>query len=450
MHRHALAIDLAFVLGTLVLGLQPVTPWVTQWRSTTKSLRLRAISAEQEYQDKQQQDKSDDASLVEWNPSDDESGDVHIPSAGISVFDEMDASQRDRFVSELLPLRGIDRGAVAQIVSSPIVRDSLEPLRYLVALAPPQVQANATNDDGEPLLVNATFAMVDVPPFSPQLAARMRSYMGLQHRLEAILVTSRDAIHYDQAEAVFSNRRADLHQWKQAFPGVQVIAYRLDIPRDCQGMVSQRLDGYGPFAAAPTTQGNFSFCETGRPLVYEEWDYKTAQDVLSGQTTPPDDDIDEAVVLEDADDYTPQAIRGREEGKAILAIYTPGHSFGSVSYVFPETKVCCSGFTVPVEDSRIEDNEGFATGPALDVRGYITTSRAGILRQMTSARHLVTTYADRFHTILPSRGGPLTLGGSTQERQEELLATIDQYERIGQIYEQLGITSSSDDSDLNE
>lgn len=388
------------------------------------------------------------SSLYDESSADDSSGDVHIPPAGISVFDEMDNAQRDRFVSEVIPVPGLT--GVAQIVSSPMVRYSFEPLRYLVALSPPTLNEpseTGRNDElavAERTFVNSTFVMVDVPPFSPHLVARIRSYMGAGHRLAAILVTSRDAIHYDEAQAVFSNRRSDLRMWKQAFPSTEVVAYRLDTPRDCRAFVTQQLDGYGPFGAAEAA-GNLTFVETGRPLTYDEWDYNTAQNVLSG-TPPPDDDINasEREQLDDDEKYTPEAIRAREEDKAILAIYTPGHSFGSVSYVFPKMNVCCSGFTIPVEDNRIEDNEGFMdTGPALDVRGYITTSQAGIKRQMESARALVTIYYDRFSTILPSRGGPLLLGGSAEERREDLLETIDQYQRIGDIYSQLGITSST-------
>ena len=381
----------------------------------------------------------------------------------------MDNAQRDRFVSEVVPLPGLD--GVAQIISSPMVRYSFEPLRYLVALSRPGSQTSeksspslssdeqviqgdddtaplSTADKDETVFANATFVMVDVPPFSPQLLARMKSYMGINHKVAAILVTNRDAIHYDEAEAVFSNRRSDLRQWKRVFPTAQVVAYRLDVPRDCQSFISQRLDGYGPFAAEETT-GNLTFVETGRPLTYDEWDYTTAQDVLSGSIPPPDDTEEKSENSNDDDaDYTPDAIRSREEGKSILAVYTPGHSFGSVSYVFPHMRVCCSGFTIPVEDTRIQENGGFLDmGPALDVRGYITTSRAGIQRQMESARALVSTYYDRFDTILPSRGAPLQLGGSDKERRDELLEMIQQYEKIGQIYEALGITSSSDEED---
>lgn len=399
----------------------------------------------------------------EWNPSakgeplsgggldNDEVSDVHIPAAGISVFDEMDRAQKDRFVSDVVPVRGLP--GVAQIISSPMVTYSFEPLRYLVAISPPTLKYEADPDDTqlsevEPTLVNSTFVMVDVPPFSPQLAARMRSFMGLNYTVAAILVTSRDAIHYDEAQAIFSNRRSDLRWWTQVFPEAQVVAYRLDVPRDCRRFISQILDGYGPFAAHKN-EGNFTFVESGRPLTRNEWDYNTAQEVLSGGSLPPDDEDATTDPIQDEEKYTPEAIRSREEGKSVLAVYTPGYSFGSVSYVFPETGVCCSGFTLPVEDTRVAENEGFVdTGPALDARGYVTTSRGGIKRQMESARNLVTTYCDRFNAILPSRGAPLVLDGSVGERKGYLLNIIKQYQQIGEIYDQLGITSGDRDDAL--
>jgi hypothetical protein len=196
--------------------------------------------------------------------------------------------------------------------------------------------------------------------------------------LRLMLVTNRDSIHYDEAPSVYSTRRADLDLWIMAFPGLRIVAYRLDIPRDCRHAVAQVLDGYGPFALdeeqADLVGGNFTFVETGRPLTLAEWEDDTAQDVLAGKT-PPDDAVttSESVEL----DYTPLAIREREQGKRILAVYTPGFSFGSVSFVFPELGVCCSGFTVPVEDSRFDENEGVgAPGPAIDCRGYLAASKA--------------------------------------------------------------------------
>ena len=325
---------------------------------------------------------------------------------------------------------------------------------------------------------------MDVPPYSPQLVAQMQAFMGgrARGRLTAILVTHRDAIHYDEAPAVLATRRADLDLWRQAFanhgdddsdgdaaaPPPAIVAYRLDIPRDCRHAVTQVLDGYGPFAWQEATTADdknnvnvssSAFVETGRPLTYHEWNHDVAQDVLSGKLAP--DDAAAAATTttangnkdgddDDDDDYTPEKIRQREQGHRLLAIYTPGRTFGSVSYVFPEMGVCCSGFTLPVEDNRLDDDNNYATGgtpgPVLDCRGYVTTSRAGIQRQTASATRLIQEYGDRFWVVLPSRGDPLFLDG-VADRQAVLLETVEQYRRIGEIYEQLGITGASEDDD---
>jgi hypothetical protein len=104
-----------------------------------------------------------------------------------------------------------------------------------------------------------------------------------------------------------------------------------------------------------------------------------------------------------------------------------------------------------VEDSRAEENPGIeGAGPALDCRGYITTSRAGISRQMQSARSLINTYSDRFEVVLPSRGDPLYTDDDAQERKKELLDIVNEYDRIGKIYEELGIMDSGDDDEDDE
>ena len=80
-----------------------------------------------------------------------------------------------------------------------------------------------------------------------------------------------------------------------------------------------------------------------------------------------------------------------------------------------------------------------STGPALDCRGYITTNRGGVDKQMESAKKLVKTYCDRFDAVLPSRGDPLSLQGDYEQKIVLLLDILDQYEQIGRIYEELGI-----------
>jgi hypothetical protein len=391
-------------------------------------------------------DMSKAAAYMEEHEGGGDLGDVPIPTTGVSVSDEMERANKDRFFTELVPIRGLSKGVrAAQIVTS-ATSGSFDPVRYLVGLS--------KKEEGESEATDDSFVMVDVPPFSNRLKSTMQQYMG-KGKLAAILVTSRDCIHYDDAPGVFTIRRADVSHWARAFPDTEIVTYRLDTPRDCRQFVTQQLDGYGPFALQEEGMGssrNVTFVETGRPLTYEEWDHDVIQDILAGKRKPPDDNGDETVEEnieskeDEQDRYSPEAIRAREEGKRVLAVYTPGRSFGSVSYVFPEIQLVASGFTIPVEDNREDTNVGLdSAGPALDCRGYITTSRAGISRQTESARTLIQNYADRFTVILPSaRGDPFFLDGNTEDRKTELLDIVDQYEKIGEIYEQLGITGGGD------
>lgn len=390
----------------------------------------------------------------------DDLGNIMIPSTGISVTDELEEAQKDKFDSIVVPINGLP--GVAQIVTTAVSGGGIEPIRYLVSLSPPPSQLVApTNNNGDtmtvkeqetttPLLLNKTFVMVDIPPFSEKLLAQMKTFMGQYgSSLRAMLITSRDVIHYDEAPAVFTTRKSDLEQWARAFPDLEIVGYRLDIPRDCRDMITQRLDGYGPWAfdeGGCTTNGGVAFVETGRPLTYQEWGKDVAKRVMEEGTTPPDDDHLLGDDLSDNDDlYTPEAIRNREEGKRLLAVYTPGHTFGSVTYIFPEIQACCSGYTIPIEDDRYDEKMGIGGGgPALDFRGYVTTSRAGMSRMMESARHVVNTYSDRFIVVLPSRGDPLFVDSSVKDRKKALNDIIDQYDKIGKIYEQLGITSADD------
>jgi glyoxylase-like metal-dependent hydrolase (beta-lactamase superfamily II) len=397
-----------------------------------------------------------------------EPGSVHIPSGGISVSDAMEAALLDRFVSSVVPVETLPKGSAAHIVTSSTTSASLEPSRYLVALSCPPLSVQPSQQQ------QLEYCLVDVPPFTSQLVEEMNDFMAQSNgKLRLVVVTSRDAIHYDSVSSTDYEtmvRRSDLHKWKSAFPDVSVVSYRLDTPRDCREVVTQVLDGYGPFALDVDSEGEASsgdagatmkFVETGRPLTVEEWDFNVAQNVMSGAQKPPDDDGGDPIsVSDDSSLYTPDMIREREVGKRLLAVYTPGHTYGSLSFVFPEVGVCCSGYAIPVEDSRLNqyggdegDDEGdesdgfgsnFGTGPILDCRGYITTSRAGIQRQMESARKLIQQYGDRFEVILPSRGDPLLwLPTSVAARKNVLLDIVKQYEKIGTIYEDLGITTSS-------
>lgn len=353
----------------------------------------------------------------------------HIPTTGISVSDVMEEESQTQFETVLVPIEGLE--GVAQIVTTS-TGGGLEPVRYLINVTDPSSTSSCS------------FVMTDVPPYSELLAAKLRRYMGPLGTLDAILLTSKDAIHYNQAPAVFTTRRSDLFQWKSVFEDVHVVGYRLDIPRDCAELVTQRLDGYGPWALdkSGTTIKNMTFEETGRPLTREEWDEDTTKGIIDKKETPPDEEM-----TEENEAYSPEGIRARQEGKTVLAVYTPGHTFGTISYLFPNLEAVVSGYTIPIEDDRDQDSPG----PALDYRGYITTSKAGIQLQMESARHLVEMYSDRFKVVLPSRADPLFLGGNSFEaRREILLRIVSEYEKVGKVYEQLGILSDNEDGDDDE
>ena len=399
---------------------------------------------------------------LEEHSVDGDLGDVPIPTTGVSVSDEMEKAQKDRFYTQIVPIIGLGKGVKAVRILSSTTAGAYESVRYLVRLTRKTDEVDTgldidfddidldTDDDGvesgkgtESSVSSDKktddFVMVDVPPFSAKLVEEMRSLMGPNGQLSAILVTSQECIHYDESPGVFSVRKADLPKWRKEFPEASVVAYRMDIPRDCRDSVTQRLDGYGPWAMdeLPDKSGSI-FKESGRPLTVMEWDTDLAEDIMSGKCEPPGEDgKDNNTNLE----FTPDTIRAKEEGKRVLAVYTPGRSFGSMTYVFPELQLCASGFSLPIEDSREEENHGMdAPGPALDHRGYITTSKAGMSRQIESAKDFVNTYVDRFDIVLTARGDPFYLDGNTDYRRQTLLEIMSQYEKLGMIYEQLGIS----------
>lgn len=370
-------------------------------------------------------------------PLDEQRADILLPTTGISVSETLEDAQRDQFKTELVPVNTLP--GVAQIVTKSSA-GSFDPIRYLVALTPPRTDVDEKG--GEAILDVSTqpqhYVMTDIPPYSDRLAALIRQFIGPAGKLVAILMTSRTGVHYDEGPSVYTTRKSGLGDWKAVFPDVEVVGYRLDVPRDCNQLVSQKLNGYGPWA----WNNNGVFEETGRPLITKQWDAQAVKTMLQKGILPPEDkNEDEA----DENQYTPEWIRSKEDGKQLLAVYTPGHTHGTLSYVFPETNVVVSGFTIPIEDSG-SVNEGQYVAPAMDARGYITTSGAGMAKQMESARHLVNTYGDRFGIVLPARDDPFFLDGlEEKERKSVMLRIIDQYDKIGQVYSQLGISSDDDD-----
>ena len=394
---------------------------------------------------------------LEEHSVDGDLGDVPIPTTGLSLSDEMEKVQKERFYSQLVPITGLGKGVKAVRILSSTADGGYEAVRYLVRLTrtPDEINVDLRDfgidsediDEEEQVRSSASsgggggddYVMIDVPPFSETIVEEMKNLMGPSGRLSMILVTSQDCIHYDDSPGVFSVRKADLPKWKKAFPSTAIVAYRMDIPRDCRDSITQRLDGYGPWAMEECRDDTGSFFEeSGIPLTVKEWDEDLAQDILTGKQQPSEVEELELDEMSQLD-----RIRANEEGKRVLAVYTPGRSFGSMTYVFPELQLCASGFSLPLEDSRGEENYGMdSAGPALDHRGYVTTSKAGIARQVESARKLVDSYIDRFEIILTARGDPFYLEDNVDERRQTLLETIGQYEKLGSIYERLGISNN--------
>ena len=372
--------------------------------------------------------------------NDEKRADILLPTTGVSVSETMEEAQRDQYKTDLVPVTTLP--GVAQVVTKSTA-GSFDPIRYLVALTPPTEK----NEDGEVVPTTSTepqqYVLTDIPPYSDRLAALIRKFMGPSGKLAAICMTSRTGVHYDEAPGVFTTRKSDIADWLSVFPKLEIVGYRLDIPRDCGPLVSQKLNGYGPWA----WNNDGVFEETGRPLITKEWDAKAVKTMLQKGLIPPE--VEEEQVV-DENEYTPESIRQKEEGKRLIAVYTPGHTHGTLSYVFPETNVVVSGFTIPIEDAGA-DNAGQFSAPVMDARGYITTSGAGMAKQMESARRLVNTYGDRFGIVLPARDDPFFLDELEEsERKSVMLRIIDQYDQIGQIYSRLGIFSDDDDeSDLD-
>lgn len=408
---------------------------------------------------------------LEEHDVDGDLGDVPIPTTGVSVADEMEKAQKDRFHSDLVPITGLGEGVKAIRILSSTTDGGYEPIRYLVRLTKKSdegdtgfsnLDSDIDSDDNKGALKQGLgsstsspkdrddFVMIDIPPFSKKLVEEMKSHMGPNGHLSMILVTSQECIHYDESPGVFSIRKADLPKWKKAFPDTAAVAYRMDIPRDCRDSITQRLDGYGPWAIEELSNetGPF-FKESGQPLTVNEWDPELAQDILSGKRQPPgeeegkNNENDSVRELDPNSQCTQDAIRANEEGRRVLAVYTPGRTFGSMTYVFPELRLCASGFSLPIEDSREEENHGIdSPGPTLDHRGYITTSKAGMSRQIESSKKFVNSYVDRFEVILSARGDPFYFDRNEDDRRETLLEIMGRYEKMGKIYEQLGISSS--------
>ncbi|KAL7429677.1 hypothetical protein ACHAXM_001818 [Skeletonema potamos] len=357
----------------------------------------------------------------------------------------------------------------------------MEPVRWIVSLGDKHDVASSSS----------SHVMIDLPPYSDKLANEIRQFMNPDFNttttietaasgnesnnkgtLDAILLTNQQCIHYDNSPGVYVTRKSDLTKWKKAFPEAKVVMYRLDIPRECREEVTQVLDGYGPWGWKEEEEdeggekGGLRFVETGRPLTIEEWDEDTKSRVLKNGELPPDDgdvldsdgesvDTDDGVDYDEDAMYSENAIRQREEEYRLLAVYTPGHTFGSVTYIFPKRNLCCSGFALPLEssspvgnydeDEDDDDNNGRSSssslppiGPRLDYQGYLATS-ASRPRQMSSALSLINRYIDRFRVVLPARGDIVFLDSDEERRKRDLMESVGLYRKMSDIYSRLGI-----------
>lgn len=417
----------------------------------------------------------------------------NIPRTGYSLADRMDNTENvERFVTALTPIAnnlmmldiqydgdGFPIGycsecsetadgnwGVARIDTvSSLGNAGEEPVRWLISMG--------ERNDSEDMNI-ISYAMIDLPPYSDTLADEMRCFMDRNSdqndniinnnvvtkskgNLDVILITNGQSIHYDKSPGVYVTRKSDLTKWTTAFPNANVIMYRLDIPRDCRVVVTQVLDGYGPWGYNINDK---RFVETGRPLTIEEWDDNTKSRVLTRGENPPDDIVSTTVDgignIDDDDghedeEYSSEAIRKREDAYRLLAVYTPGHSFGSITYIFPQRGICCSGNALPLDsssggdiydDNDYDDDDGSSfgvvrtlpppRGPRLDYQGYLATS-ASRPRQMSSALSLIDNYIDRFRVVLPARGDAVFLDAEVETRTRELMYSVGLYKKLGDM-----------------
>lgn len=378
-------------------------------------------------------DSSGDQRYIESYRQDEGLGSSPIPSGGVSMEEEMMAMRKVTLHSTLDPIdEGLQDGVrVAHIVTT-ASSGNIEPARYILGLSKVPSDTTAPVD----------YALIDIPPFSYDLCDSLLDYMGPNGRLATILITSRDSIHYDDPDGEVSISTSDMDKWSAAFPDASIVMGRIDIPRDCQDFVTQRLHGDGPFAWDDSSPSATPFVQTGKPWIEVDWGGEENDNKIN--IRPPKEVIEE-VTKKLAKDrhhkYTPEAIREREEGKRILAICTPGRTPGSMSYIFPDVGICAPGYSIPFEQGQSDSKVGVEPrAPRMDHLGFVTTSKAGLATQLEYAATLVNNYIDRFHAVLPSSGNPVLLIGDEENRKETLLRIVNRYKKLGSIYSRLGIT----------
>lgn len=255
------------------------------------------------------------------------------------------------------------------------------------------------------------FVMVDVPKYSQTVMKQIIKFCNGVQPI-AIVITNQNSVYYDDANGSMVIRRSDAIKWAEAFPGIEIVMHRHDIYRDLQKVVTQRLDGYGPWGLnLDTTQ----FVDLRNPL--QEIDgldgFEMTFDV-ENYSTP---------------DFEEVNIRENDCSKYFMAVYSPGHSYGSLSLIAPELGGICSGNTFP----PISLLDG--TNLRMDSQGIVTTNRAGITKQVESAKNIISEYVDLFQFMLPARGPLQRFPVDLEQRKHMLNDLINRFEEY-KIYEE--------------
>jgi hypothetical protein len=391
---------------------------------------------------------------------------------------------------------------------------------YLLPLS----MSSKDNEESEDCVCD--YVMVDVPPFSKELANDIQQFLSKgenenekvaannnnkknsnsRARVAAIFITNKNSICNAASQKIGtgsgtgdqsaeSQSESDLQRWVTEFttkqnnknggdvngengssssPIIEVIMHRHDVERRQLGntkLVTQQLDGYGPWEYDLSTTGtdsedNDKFVETGDPLVLLNWSTEKIMSLYNDPTVNAT-----AIALKEANklrkqqrknnanNNTKKPAKGESgssssgnNGITITAVYTPGHTMGSMSYVFDmgdSLKVCCSGNTLPDAASGGRER--------MDQLGSMTTAsnKNGLLRQVESCHTLLNDYIicgdggdetekDDDNTypvaVLPARGEIVSLAHLPPERQKSFWQDrITQFEKLSRVYTNLGI-----------
>lgn len=396
-------------------------------KSYHQSRCLTLLSSPLTYENQQDDDGADD-------------GGNRISGQGVSVDDWLSRTSKAQTNFTIIPhITNHNNNSIGLIE----IEKGALPLKHYILSLSSHTEYEKSDD---------YYVMIDVPPFSSELVEQIRLFMSNQdagfkkeekkkktaistkgqgkprrHKLRAIIVTNKKSVHYSEAPGtVYVMRKSDMVLWKEAFPGVEIIMHRNDVEQDLRGLVTQVLDGYGPWALNEST-GHFE--ETGRKMKVLNWDREKIMRLYNDDNNGVNAT---EIALREAgvDPNEIIDVRANEAKKRILAVFTPGHTMGSVCYVMPFLHLCFSGNTIPENTDRFR----------FDGLGPISTNSAGLSRQVESAHKLVESYIDRFHTILPAQGNAIILHEcDEQQRRSFLDRLINHFDKVAKAYTNLGI-----------